>query len=339
MEIATHGTNNEAVQGDPGEAVSTSRRCVVCGYDLHGLGDEPRCPECGLQNIPEAFQRDVWQHVDGFRFMPFRFGVLVEKRMPGWWWALDRPGDLSRSAKFAAFCVILAWVSIFLVLQAGDAVEVITSDTHTCELPGYSKPFDGGTYTCFAGIGGRNRGGEGRIEEGLLNLSVSKAKITTTTTRELAFVWPEDMSRPAGLVALWVIMVWACPTLAGIWTQIRRGLPEYAYTPGTIIAAANYEAYRLLYMAGVIVGLVLLETTLRVVTRGEVLLHERQLVWLLLIPLGYGVASWIGPLRSDHTKQLVRSRGHAIRMLIMYGVLFPPIAVFIIDQWIGRVFF
>jgi hypothetical protein len=30
------------------------RKCLACGYDLQGLGDEPRCPECGLLNIPEG---------------------------------------------------------------------------------------------------------------------------------------------------------------------------------------------------------------------------------------------------------------------------------------------
>ena len=48
---------------------------------------------------------------------------------------------------------------------------------------------------------------------------------------------------------VWAIFVWACPSLIGIWTQIRKGLPEFAKAPRTIIAASNYEAHRLTYLA------------------------------------------------------------------------------------------
>ncbi len=35
------------------------RPCLACGYDLSGHGEEPRCPECGLLNIPEGYRRQV----------------------------------------------------------------------------------------------------------------------------------------------------------------------------------------------------------------------------------------------------------------------------------------
>ena len=32
---------------------------------------------------------------------------------------------------------------------------------------------------------------------------------------------------------------------------------------------------------------------------------------------------WVGPLRSDYTRQLIRSRIHLVRILIMYGLVAP----------------
>jgi len=40
------------------------RSCLGCGYSLRGLGTEPRCPECGLLNIPDAYRKQVWALVD-----------------------------------------------------------------------------------------------------------------------------------------------------------------------------------------------------------------------------------------------------------------------------------
>ena len=41
-----------------------------------------------------------------------------------------------------------------------------------------------------------------------------------------------------------------------------------------------------------------------------------------------GVLNWVGPLRSDYTRQLIRSRFHAGRILLMYGVVFPFLIIF-----------
>jgi len=60
------------------------RPCLACGYDLFGLGDEPRCPECGLLNIPQGYRRQVWELVDSGKWFfsgPFAF---FRKRPPGW---------------------------------------------------------------------------------------------------------------------------------------------------------------------------------------------------------------------------------------------------------------
>ncbi len=36
-----------------------------------------------------------------------------------------------------------------------------------------------------------------------------------------------------------------------------------------------------------------------------------------------GAAGWIGPLRSDYARQLVRSRLHATRIVVMYAAILP----------------
>ena len=118
--------------------------------------------------------------------------------------------------------------------------------------------------------------------------------------------------------------VWAGPALIGIWTQIRRGLPEYAHAPRTIVAAANLEAHRLTFLA-IAIGLVFSSDTLMRVAMNEAT-YGIFVSWIGIAPLLFGMAGWIGPLRSDHTLQLIRSRWHLVRIIAMYAVLFPIIA-------------
>ena len=92
------------------------RKCIACGYNLRGLGDEPRCPECGLLNVPEALRKQVQQLIDlkPWFFSPFL--APFEKRLPGWWWSLDRQDDVRRSFKFAGIHVLVA---LLLVVPVG----------------------------------------------------------------------------------------------------------------------------------------------------------------------------------------------------------------------------
>jgi len=42
-----------------------------------------------------------------------------------------------------------------------------------------------------------------------------------------------------------------------------------------------------------------------------------------VVLVGFAVAGWIGPVRSDYTRQLVRSRWHATRIVLMYALGLP----------------
>ncbi|MFQ5491590.1 MAG: hypothetical protein ACE5GE_12800 [Phycisphaerae bacterium] len=130
--------------------------------------------------------------------------------------------------------------------------------------------------------------------------------------------------------AFWVFAVffWLVPALVGIWTQIRAGLPSFARAPRTIIAAANYEAHRLIYLGLVIVVAIGAEASLRILTmNGNPRLYAAGSVVLFWTTFSYGALSWAGAIRSDYRSQLIQSRRHAVRFVLMYGFFFPfPLA-------------
>jgi hypothetical protein len=123
------------------------------------------------------------------------------------------------------------------------------------------------------------------------------------------------------------MLVWATPVFAGLMTQIRKGLPSFAKPPKTILVAGAYESHRMIYiglafaiMMGVMGFLLISHFSVR-----------RMPGWwsfwvfglLQVLVLLYAALRWIGPLRSDYTKQLVRSRFHAGRIIVMYAILLP----------------
>ena len=91
------------------------RKCIACGYSLRGLGDERRCPECGLLNVPEGLRRQVQQLVDLKPWFFSSFLAPFEKRLPGWWWSLDRNDHLRRSFKFAGIHILVALLLVIPV--------------------------------------------------------------------------------------------------------------------------------------------------------------------------------------------------------------------------------
>jgi len=135
-------------------------------------------------------------------------------------------------------------------------------------------------------------------------------------------------------VAVLLLCVWAVPLWVGFMTQLRPELPAFARAPRTIVAAGNYEAHRLLYSAAGCVFVAVVDVLVRIATKASwgPLLAALDF-WLLLGVCGCAALGWIGPARSDYTLQLVRTRGHAVRIVIMYGFfLGPAMGVIFLDS-------
>ncbi|MBU0718400.1 MAG: hypothetical protein KJ749_09145, partial [Planctomycetes bacterium] len=133
---------------------------------------------------------------------------------------------------------------------------------------------------------------------------------------------------------IWALLIWAFPALFGLYTQIRKGLPGFARAPRTIIVAANYESHRLIYIAScALVWLAALHVRswLSVAVGSDVAGSCLSTVMVVLLILAVG--GWVGPVRSDYTRQLVRSRVHGARIVIMYALVFPPLGA--IALWDG----
>ncbi len=303
----------------------TARCCVACGYNLFGLGDEPRCPECGLMNITDGFRREVWALVDSGKWFFSSFLSPFKKRPPGWWWALDRPGDVQRSFKFSAACVVASFLIVLASFAvAGATVTVQTWRYRFVDTSGTVRVAD--TLVSVTDVFGNVV----RDEENVNWDNIGKFAGGWTSAchvdlePSLVFLWP------FAITYVLIFFLWAGPALVGLWTQIRKGLPEFARAPRTIIAASNYEAHRLMYLA----AFALLWASVVVLTRDggcswpqsspfRILLSY----WALMLVLAIlGAAGWVGPLRSDYTKQLVQSRLHAARVILMYAVALPALA-------------
>ena len=156
-------------------------------------------------------------------------------------------------------------------------------------------------------------------------------RLCTPSTYEMTAVgW-------AGLFAFWV---WLAPAVVGIWTQIRNGLPDFARAPRTIIAAANYEAHRLVYIGWAWLGAYVLDVVLRLTLLRTTTGWYDYWAMGFTLPLPLLVlANWIGPLRSDYTRQLIRSRWHAVRIFVMYVLVLPTLLMLsavVVVFFVGR---
>lgn len=305
------------------------RRCVACRYDLFGLGDEPRCPECGLINVPDAFRQEVWKLVDSGRWFFSNIFRPFQKRPPGWWWSLDRENDLTRSIKFAAAHVLVTAVLILCAGMVGSVFRVEQTWSYAYPVPRTgSQP----TINSLARVYVIGLGGE------IVRFDERVVQIATSTISPTAYGWQCRSARilmepppwsavwTCGGVILWTLLSWFTVATVGLWTQIRRGLPRFANAPRTIIAASNYESHRMEYVALLFLLGVVLEGSLRLtVFRFNPPWNGYPLHFLALWgPIGTLAAiGWVGPLRSDYTRQLIRSRAHAGRVILMYAVAFP----------------
>ena len=127
----------------------------------------------------------------------------------------------------------------------------------------------------------------------------------------------------------WLFLVWAYVAQVGIWTQIRQGLPDFAHPPRTIVAAANLQSCKIVLLAaGILLGCGV-EVASRWSCNGQASPGYRLAVCAVggALVLAAGTA-WAGALRSDFTRQLIRSPIHAGRIILMYAVVLPALTVF-----------
>lgn len=305
------------------------RCCVACRYDLFGLGDEPRCPECGLVNVPDAFRKAVWKLVDSGRWFFSNIFRPFQKRPPGWWWSLDRENDLSRSFKFAGAHALATVVLILCVGLVGDAfrVEQTWSYAYPVPMTGSQPTINLFTTVNVIGLGGKTLRSVERVEE-VAASTLSSAAYGWRIRSARIVIEPPSVSAvwTCGWVVGWTLLSWFTLATVGLWTQIRTGLPRFANAPRTIIAASNYESHRMGYVALLFLLWAILESSLRLTV------FRFNALWDLypahFLPLWgsigtFAAIGWVGPLRSDYTRQLIRSRAHAVRVILMYAVGFP----------------
>jgi len=299
--------------------------CVDCGYDLRGQQDEPRCPECGRLNIPEAYREEVQELVDSGRWFFSSPFSLFAKRPPGWFWSLDRPGDVKRSFKRAATYVMSTIVIVTVSLTLADSVGVNVVKTSVI-------PESAETVTVFVlrwrvgvcGISSANSIENDGVPRNTAPVAGNSASFdfSPTFSRELAELIAAIV---ASLVGSWV-----CPAYVGLWTQVRKGLPGFARASATVLSACNYQAHRLVYAAALIGLLAIVDGVIRASVGAELFTATRAgdayavvtyCLVVFAVPI-YAALGWAGVLRSDFTRQIVRSRWHAARIIWMYAILF-----------------
>ncbi|MCP4593872.1 MAG: hypothetical protein GY842_24320 [bacterium] len=309
-------------------------RCSYCGYNLTGLGEGTRCPECGMVSVPEALRREVWGICDS----PWRLWGLMARPFtvhpPAWWWSLDRPGDLRRSFVLLAVNLVLTLLIILSGLTICDSVVVRRSavqefydqaDPQADLLA--SRQLEEQFHSLCRSTGERVVSAYGVSRAERNQWPVSTAARFRGTCR-LAWAWGGQALWWAAGVFGWLVLVWAYMTYIGLCTQIRRGLPSFARPPRSIIAAANLQSCKLVLLAVLVVCGGAVELAARWVcdgqpTRGCSLVLDAVLAVLVTA----ASTMWIGALASDFTHQLVRSRVHIVRLLVMYAVLFPAVTI------------
>lgn len=325
-----------------------ARSCLACGYNLTGLGESPRCPECGLLNIPEGYRRQVWEFIDRRPWFISSFLNPFAQRLPGWWWALDRDGDVKRAARFAVWHLCLAICLVFLAsLMASSRPVKVTSLGNY-----YPKYFDDGN-------GGRLILAPEHVGAMMKNLvgppyifaanDYFIGAFMETDERVMRVDWrPEfdewrwwyvgDGYTPCWKLsiasAIWItipcclfiFLVWFWPAAAGLATQLRKGLPDFAKPPRTIITAALYEAHRSTYVAVLLALGLGLEVAIRSTyqpTSTWLWMYGLSLVATTIVLVIFSALGWVGPVRSDYTRQLIRGPVHATRIVVVYAAILP----------------
>ncbi len=309
-------------------------RCVYCNYNLTGLSEAGRCPECGMVNVPQAYRLEVQNIIDDRRARRQLFRCWFRRYPPGWWWSLDRRGDVARSFRVLVRALALAFVSIsglFVLFGSVIVVEekqsffyaagdLTRTPLHTPEL--HRAHLTIGLYSIENEF--KHDVDWNRLHYDL-NVAAPSGGVRFAETWQhhlrAGFSWI-PVKAACGVWA-WYLLTWLVPAQVGVWTQIRRGLPDFARPPRTIIAAANWQACAMLKLVAVLFVLLAIETALRLwVTEWYGDYAAAVILTGVVIILFVAVFAWDGALRSDFTRQLVRSRLHLARIHLMY-VLWP----------------
>ena len=321
--------------------------CVECGYDLHGLGEAVRCPECGRVNVPEAYRREVWELVDRGRWFfssPFQ---LFRKRPPGWWWSLDRPGDVRRSYRYAATCLIISTSVLCVTVALGDCLACKSQWSYMYMHPDpiSVETLKKDVYEYRIGLCGILR--DYRVYTIEVPLpKKAPARRGTLTVAALRFLPSWGSIIPCLLIVPALLATWFGPALVGLCTQIRKGLPRFARAPATVVAACNYEAHRLVYVSILTAAWVVLDVLLRrpvaqwnagVTGVAPVVAVIAALMVPAFLIMLYGALGWVGALRSDFTKMLIQSRWHATRIILMYAIGLPLVTLFCVGSLLALV--
>jgi len=316
--------------------------CADCGYDLRGQQESARCPECGRLNIPEAYRQEVHDLVDRGRWFFSSPFSLFTKRPPGWFWSLDRPGDVGRSFRRAGAYIILSSLLIFAAVALANSCTMMIESTYVSSPVRRVNQETGELET----LPGKSWVDREVVKNGALGvhryvfgsdeiLPANDAPAPGVVSR-LSFASGVDRTVIGITLLLSIVLIgtWLFPAMAGLWTQVRKGLPGFARASSTVIAACNYEAHRLVYVAALVAGLMAVETLIRVYVgttlfsggpRARLTYADVTVAAVFAVPWVYAVMGWVGALRSDFTKQIVRSRWHAARIIWMYAISFTAV--------------
>ena len=308
--------------------------CLYCAYNLTGLAEGTRCPECGMVSVPEALRKEVWGIVDSKRRRWALMAHPLAKHPPGWWWSLDRPGDVRWSISLLVRNLVLCLMIILSAFVAADSVVV-----EWRRLVEHYDQADPRAQTCcwyeditlyglLARVVALEHSASHRYTQSFNSMmrSARSPAMRRIVTCRVRWCWSFEILEGTAAVWVWLLLVWAYVAQVGLWTQIRQGMPDFARPPRTIIAAANVQSCKLIFMAILVTVACGVEVVSRWACDGQ---WSRG--YALVVYGGVGglalaaAAMWVGALRSDFTRQLIRSRIHAARIIVMYALAFPAV--------------
>lgn len=309
------------------------RLCLACGYDLRGLGEEARCPECGLLNVPEGYRSHLQEEFDSGR-RSFSSPLAPWAPRPlGWFWSLDRDSDRRACARRACFNVTGFYLAVVLILLASSSVAIRQTNTVSWTDPesNATKSFSCDVYHRFLLIGQGSLSEYFEIPNRLQQFGI---RPKWNVVSSLVFSGPAEMSpryiSVLLIIAAFLVAALLLPGLLGIATQIRKGLPDYATPRRSVWSALLLETQILWHFAVAFLLFTAVEVALRHTAYFNFRLGSFRAELYLIVGAAFGLqlyaaALWIGPVRSDFTHQLIRSRRHAVRIVAMYAVVFPVI--------------